>query len=311
MTDEAIRDSKPGKRLEKIIELIEIQANKKKGVTVKSPVFLPDKLTGEPREFDVVITVDTGHHRPMTIGIECRDRSRPVGVPDVEAFYTKCRDAEVHQGIIVSSNGFAMTARKKAQMRGIRCLELNQAEQFDWCQAPGIFGYEKRAIHLQIYPDFEGTPSGSYTLYEGGTIKVGPEETAKIAQNALSGLQLDPETLARFPANQVFVDRGTDHNPNFIAVDENGDKFKIKTLTIDIYFQVAVTFVPFQYHEYLDPETGKLLSVAASADMTIGGRRMTLAITGKADGPKRVMISPEKTTPRQSTPKRKKPSSKK
>lgn len=43
------------------------------------------------REHDVVIRLPAGHP-PLTLALECRDRSRPVGVEQVEAFNQKCLD---------------------------------------------------------------------------------------------------------------------------------------------------------------------------------------------------------------------------
>lgn len=101
------------------------------GAKVEQRVRLTDKHTGELREHDVVITLQQAHHKNL-IALECRDRSRKVGVPELEAFHQKCADTGIHQGIIVSSAGFAETALTKAAAYGVRCFTLEEIETFDW-----------------------------------------------------------------------------------------------------------------------------------------------------------------------------------
>ena len=99
-----------GKRLERVVAMLEgifAGAN----ATIEAPCRrLVDRDTGRLREHDVVITWDHGHHRIIT-AVECRDRSRPVGVPAIEAFADKCARTGVQSGVVVSAAGFANTAR--------------------------------------------------------------------------------------------------------------------------------------------------------------------------------------------------------
>jgi len=74
-----------GRRLEKVVHYIESVVAGSENVTVESPKRLRDKTTGRLREHDVVVTVRQEHHT-LIIALECRERSRPVGVPQVEAF---------------------------------------------------------------------------------------------------------------------------------------------------------------------------------------------------------------------------------
>jgi Restriction endonuclease len=97
---------KDGKALEQLIGIIEKILAANDNIIVELDKKLTDKFTGEQRQFDVVLTVKHQHHT-VVIGIECKDRARPVGVPDVEAFHTKCQHAGINQGVIVSTSGFA------------------------------------------------------------------------------------------------------------------------------------------------------------------------------------------------------------
>ena len=90
---------KPGEALQKLVEVIEKTVHAREGVHVESPCRLPDKDTGRMREHDVVVTFSNGHHRTL-MALECRDRSRMVGVPELEAFAAKCQKTGVHQGSV-------------------------------------------------------------------------------------------------------------------------------------------------------------------------------------------------------------------
>jgi hypothetical protein len=109
----------------------------KEHIKVESPKFLTDKVTGEPREHDVVVTL-SGSHYAGQIAIECRDRSRKIALNDVEAFDTKCRDTSIDHGAMVSPKGYSKPALVKAAHCGIRTLILGEIEQFDWMPASGI-----------------------------------------------------------------------------------------------------------------------------------------------------------------------------
>ena len=137
---------KPGRSLETLVASIERVLARNDKVTVDSPKFLSDRITKEPREHDVVITLAGSHHKTL-IAIECRDRSRKVTVNDVESFWSKCQDTGIDQGIIVSRKGFSKTALTKSQNRGIKCLRLSEANSFNWLLGNGIRVQQKKVIH--------------------------------------------------------------------------------------------------------------------------------------------------------------------
>ena len=85
-----------------------------------------------------------GHHECVT-AIECRDRSRPVGAPQVEAFHQKCNDTGIHRSVIVSTKGFYKPAKIKASHYGIVCLRLDEVDSYDWI-LPGSIPFRQRRI---------------------------------------------------------------------------------------------------------------------------------------------------------------------
>ena len=105
-----------GKVLQTLVHAIETAVSGSPNVKVESPKRLRDKDTGRLREHDVVLTFIQAHHE-FLLALECRDRSRPVGVPEVEAFHAKCLRTGIGRGLMVSSTGFRNTALTKAELR--------------------------------------------------------------------------------------------------------------------------------------------------------------------------------------------------
>jgi hypothetical protein len=117
----------PGEDLQRLAEVIERAIHDDGNVLLESPKRLPDKDTGRLREHDVVLTFMQHHHKFM-MALECRDRSRKVGVPDAEAFYAECQRMGIDPGIIVWSTGFTRTALQKAAATTVRACELGDRE---------------------------------------------------------------------------------------------------------------------------------------------------------------------------------------
>lgn len=157
----------PGKNLERLIAALErVLAGSSAKVEAPSRSLI-DKDTGRRREHDVLITWDHGHHQIIT-AIECRDRSRPVGVPAVEAFADKCRATGVHSGVIVSARGFAASARKKAAALAISCMDLEEAESFDWLEIDSVSLHHRRFPHIDVRVMFkDGQPEALAAITTG------------------------------------------------------------------------------------------------------------------------------------------------
>lgn len=147
------RKERKGRDLEKLVATLERVLGVEQQVKIESPKRLRDRVTGRLREFDVVITGKVGH-RDLIIAVECRDRRRPVGVGEVEAFCTKSVDCGVDRRVMVSSTGFRDPAIIKATQRGIECVDLNRAEGFPWLRMKGIHYIKpKLHVHWQFNPD--------------------------------------------------------------------------------------------------------------------------------------------------------------
>ena len=70
---------KSGRQLERLVAMLE-RALAENAAAIESPSRrLIDRDTGRPREHDILIIWDHGHHQIIT-AIECRDRARPVAI---------------------------------------------------------------------------------------------------------------------------------------------------------------------------------------------------------------------------------------
>lgn len=78
---------------------------------------------GHSRQFDVVIRGQFAGQSLLGV-IECKDLSKKVGTPEIDAFVTKASDINANFKIIVSKRGFSKPAIQKARHYGIQTLSL-------------------------------------------------------------------------------------------------------------------------------------------------------------------------------------------
>ena len=70
--------------------------------------------------------------RIISVIVEVRDRSRPIGVRYVEEMSAKQRSVRADAVFLVSHSGFTNTALTKAKQLGIRALIYDEATSSDW-----------------------------------------------------------------------------------------------------------------------------------------------------------------------------------
>jgi DNA-binding transcriptional regulator YdaS (Cro superfamily) len=92
--------------------------------------------SGRMRQLDVTVSAQIGPYR-IFIVVECKDKSRPVSIEQVEAFAKKLEDVGASQGVIVSKSGFDDGAKAIALQNNIRLLNYREAEVADWKQMLG------------------------------------------------------------------------------------------------------------------------------------------------------------------------------
>ncbi|NBB79636.1 MAG: hypothetical protein GVY36_09355 [Verrucomicrobia bacterium] len=90
-----------------------VQAMMDPNSKVEHDVRLEDGL-GQKRQFDVVVRGQVGGHS-LVVVVECKDQTRKVGVPAIEAFHAKAQSVGANAMIFVSRSGFTKTAIEKAK----------------------------------------------------------------------------------------------------------------------------------------------------------------------------------------------------
>ncbi|WP_440945587.1 hypothetical protein ACSAZL_15910 [Methanosarcina sp. T3] len=112
---------------------------------IKSPDYLIDKITGQPREVDISIKYDFGYI-PIVIIVECRDRNNKEDVTWIEQLVMKCANLNVNKVVAVSSTGFTQPAMTSAQHYGIITHTINEISLGDvksWFMCSSLEGYHK------------------------------------------------------------------------------------------------------------------------------------------------------------------------
>jgi hypothetical protein len=259
-----------GKDLQRLIRTIEAARNAGQPIKIESPRFFLDKVTGEPREHDVVLTINIDHHE-VVIAIECRDRSRPVEVNAIESFYKKCQDTGVHRGVMVSSKGFTKAALMKATHCEIRCLHLQEVESFNWCDIPGITvlhrQYNLRHVGV-LFP--EGTPLDQI---DSKNLR---DERDKL---------VDPPSMVRYASrcmNQAMTQLRTDPGDHTITINARGfrvfapigdSKIEAECIRLVVDYTNAQTVSPFAFRSYTDLGKKEAITEVAVATVPIGRDR--------------------------------------
>lgn len=256
---------KKGRALEKLVAYLEKHLSDKDLVTVESPKRLRDKSTGRLREHDVVVTLTSGHHK-VIVAIECRDRIRPVDVPQLEGFAKKCQETGVGKGVIVSPCGFTKTALKKAKALGIHCFFLDQVNMLPWilCEHLKIYRTSYGHVHFNIITEneFEKKPTNFKLEVDDG------EEisTETLRDNLFSILEKEsvnksirpqignyPKKINLMPKNLTIFDMETGHRERVIQIN------------CIVHCTTELTKVPFILQEYrVAGDTGCLAQIATA-----------------------------------------------
>jgi len=271
---------KTGKSLEKLIFELEKALSANENVQIESPKKYRDKVTGKLREYDVVLTIKEKHHE-VTVAIECRDRSRPITVGQVEGFYTKLQHTGIDKGVIVSPKGFYNTARKKAEHLGIRCLDIEQVDTLPWVLTSGVQSFSRSIKHTDwtLIPqqDFKNGPT-DFSLVDSAGNEVKAETLNRNLADALDELLPIPDKLGSDHAVFSF-----DGNDLFVRDKISGEDFPLKQLIANVEYVVTNEVRPFEFHKYSDKDSGVNITDVAVAKLDFGALSGKLMIVYKQD----------------------------
>jgi hypothetical protein len=284
------RNKNDGRDLQRLIHAIESALKASSNIKIESPRRLIDKDTGRLREHDVVLTFMQGHHE-LLMSLECRDRSRPVGVPDVEAFHSKCQRTLIDRGVIVSSTGFRKTAITKANSYSIGCLSLDEVDRFDWCQTPAVTVVNHDLLCTNIHIQFpEQPPEGTVFTVENGT----PLHDQMFRDWALLCFN-----------NYVDKINIPDGQHTFLFVEDNpaiyttihGSRVRAIKLLLSPTYGVSRKFIPLEFRSYFDTARSRSVTDAAVARVEVGGTSASLVVSRDTTGAIKVSVVPAPTDP--------------
>jgi hypothetical protein len=274
---ETVSLERPGQRFHNLVAVLERMFAYQDGVTVASSLRLPDKDTGRLREHDVVIIRHT-HHGPNLTAIECRDQGRKVGVPQIEAFAKKCEKTGIHHGIVVAANGFTSTARTKAKALNLTCMDLAEAESFEWIRTVTIIGqfYNFTAVDARVrVVEDERKVTNPSTVYTPDGLPYTGEGIQSLIIDKLPPEVRKP-TKRQTVNGQVIVPM-----EGFFVIDSLTQRFQVKEIIFTYVLEIEVTERPITLHHYLGENAALEI---ASGQITFSGGQSTLALVKSKDG---------------------------
>ena len=126
---------------QKMVTQIETQLVSGEGYVTESKMVW-DSIDEMEREIDIVIETEIGGHA-VTIGIECRDRSRPADVTWVDEMIGKHRNLDLGKSVLVSRSGFTKSARTKATNNNIDTYTFEKSLDVDWAKHSTLLPFVK------------------------------------------------------------------------------------------------------------------------------------------------------------------------
>ena len=264
-----------GKSLERLVEVLENRLNPSDNISIESPKYLTDQTNGTKREHDVLLTIKHGHHS-TTISIECKDRKKPVGAPDVDEFSAKCQHTNVNQGVFVSTSGFTKSALVKAKHLGIRCLTLDEVTKLDWLTEGAsivVHGKNFKTASLNyVVTEEPNFPFEEYDLYSpdhqlvtDDMIKLNLKEYSNMLPSGGVG-ELQEQSLT-FRTEEYYLKHRI-----------NDEKVGVHALNIDVTYVYEITESRFAQKAYKDKTNGADIAEVAVAEVRLDGRKQQVTI---------------------------------
>lgn len=95
---------------------------------VQQSVTIPDKVTGQPRQIDVLIEIKA-YGQILRLVVDAKFHSEKIDVKDVEEVLALADSVRASQAVIVAANGWTEPASKKAEFQNctLRLLSLEDA----------------------------------------------------------------------------------------------------------------------------------------------------------------------------------------
>lgn len=178
-----------------------------KGWEVEESKLLVDRVTGEPREVDVVAMAVVMSHQ-VVLSIECRDHARPADVTWVEAMHTKHQDLATSKLVLWSRSGFTSAALTKARFLSIDTVSARDAHEADWAR------FARSSLDSKVrllVPSF--TPKVWFLGGDGETCELQEPELAVWYDAAGQAVCAMPAIVRQLRDDPGFANMMLDHAP--------------------------------------------------------------------------------------------------
>jgi hypothetical protein len=278
-----------------------IQHELGKEAVVQESKMLVDRVTGESREVDIVISA-TVAGQPITIGLETIDRRRPAPVEWVEQMEGKHRYL-TDKLVLVSRSGFTRTARAKALPHGVSLVNWADAATADWL---GILREGKFAELGRLDYDFTGCVASiilldgqsreqaigpGHTIFSGDGLPLGSAGT--IGQALLNdpgfGLWLTDRLRAEPELDTLQIER--DLPDGSYIEDQVGDRARVTSLRYEARLRHETTISKLSHAQYDDSHIVWGIAAEEAADLTFiaredasGPGNMVIQVASRAGG---------------------------
>lgn len=276
---------RPGIAFQNLVASIERAIAGAEGVTLESPAYVLDS-EGERREHDILITNRSGLRTILT-AVECKDKGRKIGVPDLEMFQKKCERTGIHSGVIVSSSGFTASALRAAPKMSLQCLELARVDTFPWV---GV------GVLIQLQRDYTTVDAGVFA----STLIVPPfkvftdndrELSTRDFQNVVENTFKDDEAFRQMPKNEPFTVNVEWVPGDVYVVDANDDRHTVDKIVIRATLSATERSMPFELHRYSGPDGEVQVATSRIETPNLSGK----IIMAKSETGLRMFWEPDKT----------------
>ena len=283
-----------GRQREQLVQHFERLLATCKEAKVQSPGYLPDKVTGKQREFDVLIRVPPS----FVIALEVRERRRKTDVTEIEGFAAKANDVDVNRKVFVSSSGFTPAAITKAAAYDIECRTVKQVKAMDWLSERflgTVTVTQPKSVRYQINPlDIRGAMAEAKRL---GLSKPTLQNTEVINANSelvkydAIGAKAWSEAQKVIPlASAVLIDFAP-CAPHFMRWKGSDPQFKLRSIEATIEYETTTKTLGHHLHQYRDESNGKVLAEAVeSVPFPAFGKAVSMMIAGKPGSGKTVTL---------------------
>lgn len=237
---------------------------------VQESALLADKITGEKREVDVLLSSSIADY-PVSISIEVIDRKRKADVTWVEQMYSKHDTLLTDKLVLVSRNGFTKSAMEKAHFHNIEAITLEEALTTDWDLAIQMLtsGFlELITFHYKCHA-LCGHPEGNKVfspVKRDTTVYLPYRDTPTDFENMAQFFLAEPwpkEVLERLRTTdeRIFTIKYTPDLGTYV-LDEDQTQMPLLAFCIEVEVEQRKTPISFSVGRYRE----HLVALAASSD---------------------------------------------